>query len=672
MSTEALRIENLEVVYSAAGQERRVISDLSFGIRRGECYGLVGESGCGKSTVALAAVRYLARNGRVSRGRILIEGRDLWQLPAGELRMLRARAVSMVYQDPARALNPSLRIGAQMAEVFEASGAARGRAARELSLQMLERVQIPHPRRALDAFPHELSGGQQQRVVIAMALSNDPALLILDEPTTGLDATVEAEVLELIARLRADSGVSLLFISHSLAVIRRMCDRVGVLYAGELLEEGGTQEVLGNPRHPYTVALLRCIPGTARRKQAGRLETIPGFLPLPGSVAGRCVFADRCGNATDRCRSEAPGAHELAGETGVRLSRCFYPERAPDLPRTADEGSRMRTAQALPEAAAAAAAGRPLLEARNLSKTYGTGARALQVLRGIDLEIRSGETLGLVGESGSGKSSLGRLLLGLAAPDPGSELRLDGQPLAATAGRRTQAQRRALQIVFQNPGLALNRSQTIRRVIERSLRLLRLSGPERESRLQGLAAAVRLSERHLHDRPRQLSGGLQQRASIARAFAGDPRLVVCDEPTSALDVSVQAAILNLLADLQSSQGVSYLFISHDLNVVRYIADRVAVLYRGEVLEIGPTERIFAGPQHPYTETLLSTRPSGAPRPGAGGCPFQQRCPRRLGTICEQREPPMQADGSDHLIRCHIAPSELQRLQQDGRGGKSVM
>lgn len=685
MSVDALRIEHLEVVYRVGGRDRRIISDLSLSIGPGECYGLVGESGCGKSTVALAAVRYLAHNGRVSRGRILVDGRDLMQLRPLELRRLRARSVSMVYQDPARALNPSMRIGAQMAEVFEVNGGPRGAAARERCAQMLERVQIPGPGRVLELYPHELSGGMQQRVLIAMALANDPALLILDEPTTGLDATVEAEVLDLVARLRAHSRMSVLFISHSLAVIGRMCERIGVLYAGELVEEGTSRELLRDPRHPYTVALLRCIPGPEQRKHHGRLETIPGFLPLPGSVQDRCVFADRCGNATAHCRAGVPEPIEIAGAAGPRLTRCFYPDRAPDLPRA--EASTAAAPRPEPPAAgtapeAAAAGRRPLLRARHLSRTFRVAGRTFQAVHDVDLELWPGETLGLVGESGSGKSSLARLLLGLTAPDPGGELELDGEPLAALAAARTRAQRRALQIVFQNPGMALNRSQTTRRLIQRSLRLLRLPRERQEQRLRSLAASVRLTERHLRDKPRQLSGGLQQRVSIARAFAGDPRLVVCDEPTSALDVSVQAAILNLLADLQQSQGVSYLFISHDLNVIRYLCDRVAVLYLGRLLELGPVESVFAGPSHPYTEALLSANPAAEAAAQGGvsrrtrltgeipsaldappGCVFQTRCPRKLGRICEQSEPPLLMQPDGHAMRCHIEPAELARLQR---------
>jgi len=673
---EALRLERLEVAYRLGAHERRVVSELSLCVRRGESYGLVGESGCGKSTVALAAIRYLPANGRITGGRILVDGRDLMQLGASDLRALRAHSVSMVYQDPARALNPTLRIGRQMAEVFEVTDGLRGRAALERAADMLARVQIASPQRVLGSYPHELSGGMQQRVVIAMALSASPALLILDEPTTGLDATVEAEVLDLVARLRAELRTSVLFISHSLAVIGRMCERVGVLYAGELVEEGASSDIFGDPRHPYTVALLRCTPGPGRRKHHGRLETIPGFLPAPGSIRGRCVFVERCGNATDRCQAQAPPALTLPGDhgsdAGLRLTRCFYPERAQDLPHTAaPPPAAARPPAASMPAAVDAAARPPLLRARSLSKTYEVGGQPLRALRDVALDLWPGETLGLVGESGSGKSSLARLLLGLTAPDAGSHIELAGEPLAGLTGQRTQAQRKALQIVFQNPGQALNRSQTVRRLIGRSLRLLGLPRARREPRLRELIASVRLTERHLGEKPRQLSGGLQQRVSIARAFAGGPAIVVCDEPTSALDVSVQAAILNLLAELQAGQSVSYLFISHDLNVVNYLCDRIAVLYLGRIVETGPTDAVFAGPHHPYTEALLSANPAAATGarvrlsgeiPSAAsppaGCVFQTRCPRKLGLICEQQEPPLSESPDGHAIRCHIPRAEL--------------
>jgi peptide/nickel transport system ATP-binding protein len=664
---DALRIEHLEVSYRVGRRERKVVSDVSLAIRRGESYGLVGESGCGKSTVAFAAARYLARNGRVSGGRIWVDGRDLWSLSARQLRDLRTHSVAMVYQDPGRALNPSMRIGRQMAEVFEVAEGLTGRAALERAAHMLSRVQIASPDRVLRNYPHELSGGMQQRVVIAMALSMSPELLILDEPTTGLDATVEAEVLDLIGRLHAELGNSILFISHNLPVLARMCDRVGVLYAGELIEEGPAAEVFGDPRHPYTVGLLRCMPAYGMRKNDGRLETIPGFLPAPGTITGGCVYADRCGNATERCRVEAPTPVDLGGRT----TRCFYPERAPGLPR--------QDLAAPPRGAAAAPNDAPLLSTRNLSKTYRIAGRTLRAVHEVTLDLFPGETLGLVGESGSGKSSLAKLLVGLSSPDAGSEVKLRGETLPASADDRTLEQLKALQMVFQNPGSALNRSQTVRRLLARSLRLARLVGAAREARLAELAASVRLTAEHLDEKPRRLSGGLKQRVGIARAFAGGPRVVVCDEPTSALDVSVQAAILNLLIDLQAQEQVGYIFISHDLNVVHYLSDRIAVLYLGRLMEMGPADRVFSGPHHPYTEALLSANPSlkdedtrrirlSGELPNAlnlpTGCVFHTRCPRKLGAICEREEPPLAEAAPGHAIRCHIPPDLLGRVRAE--------
>ncbi len=660
---DALAMEHVDVVYQVGRRERRVLTDLSFRIGRGEAYGLVGESGCGKSTAAFAAIRYLASNGRVAQGRILVDGRDLMALSPGALRGLRTSSVAMVYQDPGRALNPTLRIGRQMVEVFEATEGLKGKAALDRAADMLARVRIASPARVMNNYPHEISGGMQQRVVIAMALSTNPSLLILDEPTTGLDATVEAEVLDLVAGLRAELGTAILFISHSLQVIARMCDRMGVLYAGELVEEGPAATIFRDPRHPYTVGLLRCIPAYGSRKDRDRLESIPGFPPSPGSTAGRCVFVERCGNATERCRREAPPPINLGG----RVTRCFYPERAPELPHNTEGGA----------VAASRSHDAPVLSTRNLSKTYQVGGRALQAVHDVSLDLRPGETLGLVGESGSGKSSLAKLLLGLSTPDPGSDIVLMGERLPAQARKRTRDQLKALQIVFQNPGSALNRSHTVRSLIGRSLRLAGLSGAAREARLKEMAAEVRLTERHLADKPRQLSGGLKQRVGIARAFAGGPRVVVCDEPTSALDVSVQSAILNLLVDLQAEEQVAYIFISHDLNVVHYLSDRIAVLYFGRLLEIGPAEAVFAGPHHPYTEALLSANPSLDSRqegrirlegeiPSAlnlpPGCVFQTRCPRKLGRICEAEEPPLLDAGGGHVIRCHIPARELRALQ----------
>jgi peptide/nickel transport system ATP-binding protein len=664
MTDLAIELDDLQVVYRVRGKDRQVLRGVSLTIERGESYGLVGESGCGKTTAAFAIMRSLPRNGRVVSGAIRVNGEDLLGMGPGGVRNLRATTLSMVYQNPGSALNPAIRIGPQLQEVFKLIGASKESAAKRAHA-MLEKVQISDPARVMRRYPHQLSGGMQQRVVIAMALAKDPTLLILDEPTTGLDATVEAEVLELIAALRQEFGTTVLFISHNLAVIAKMCERVGVLYAGRLVEEGIAQDVFRDPRHPYTVGLLRCIPRGGVQKDETPLDTIPGFLPPIGAEIQGCVFAPRCGLVRDICREEEPPLYPVGDG---RTSRCHFHQEAHLLPRNAP-------GELLP---ARQGNGAPLLALENVAKTYRQEGQDVHALSEVSLGIKPGEVLGLVGESGSGKTTLARVLLGLTSPDPGTELALAGTPLAAKVQNRSREQVRALQVVFQNPDSALNRRFSVRRIIERAVYKLRgLHGEERSRRARDLASAVRFDESLLAVRPSQLSGGLKQRVAIARAFAGDPRIVLCDEPTSALDVSVQAAILNLLAELQSREGVTYLFISHDLGVVRYISDRIAVLYLGHLLELGDAETVFKAPHHPYTEALLSAVPSieGAARtrirlegeiPSAAdppsGCVFHTRCPRKIGPICEQEMPPLEEVEPGHFMRCHIPLDELRVLQ----------
>jgi peptide/nickel transport system ATP-binding protein len=665
-AAHALEVDRLTVSYQVRGIDRPVLREVSFEIAQGEAYGLVGESGSGKTTVAFAVMNYLPRNGKVTDGAVRLEGQDLTSMRTAEVRQLRATSLSMVYQNPGAALNPSIRVGDQLAEAFELLGAGKDEA-EERSEAMLKKVQISDPGRVMRRYPHQLSGGMQQRVVIAMALAKDPTLLILDEPTTGLDATVEAEVLDLVAALREEFSTSVLFISHNLAVIAKMCERVGVLYAGRLVEEGPGSEVFRDPRHPYTVGLLRCIPRGGVRKDETPLDTIPGFPPRLGSEIKGCVFAPRCGLVRDVCRQEEPPLYALGDR---RTSRCHFHQEAHTLPWNAPR-------QLIP---ARHENGAPLLALEKAAKTYRQDGQDVRALSDVSLGIKPGEVLGLVGESGSGKTTLARVLLGLTSPDPGTELELAGTPLAAKVQNRSREQVRALQVVFQNPDAALNRRFSVRRILGRAVTKLRgLRGRERDARIRDLAHSVRFEEGLLSARPSQLSGGLKQRVAIARAFAGDPRIVLCDEPTSALDVSVQAAILNLLAELQSREGVTYLFISHDLGVVRYISDRIAVLYLGRLMELGDAETVFNPPHHPYTEALLSAVPNieGAERPRIrlegeipsaadppSGCVFHTRCPRFLGAICEEEEPPLAEVGPGHFMRCHIPVEELRVLQAE--------
>jgi peptide/nickel transport system ATP-binding protein len=658
--TPTLQVEHLEVTHRVRGDDRRALRDVSFQIGRRESYGLVGESGSGKSTVALALTRYLPRNGRVTGGRISINGQDPLAMDAEALRALRARTVSMVYQEPGKALNPSIRVGRQVAEVYEVAGLDRS-VAQDKAEAMLRTVQISDPGRVMGLYPHQISGGMAQRVVVAMALAAEPSLLILDEPTTALDATVEAEVLDLVAALREDFATSVLFISHNLAVIAKMCDRVGVLYAGELLEEGPAQQVFEEPRHPYTVGLLRCIP-PRQRKDAGRLH-IPGFLRPPTRSPGASSPARPI--AELQCREAPPASMSARGE----VARYLH-DATSDLPEHPGRASWRRSRDRPRVVALRGVSGRPSPTAASRCGPWSASTSASSEAR---------RRFGLVGESGSA---------GPPWPGPCSAssrgqrlgVELDGTALAAEARRRPREQLKALQIVFQNPDSALNRRHTVRHLISRPLsRLAGLSGARLRERLTDLVRSVRLEERHLSLRPSQLSGGLKQRVAIARAFGGGPRIVVCDEPTSALDVSVQAAILNLLADLQAKEQVTYLFISHDLGVVRYLSDRIAVLYLGRIMELGPAETVFAGPHHPYTEALLSAVPSidgqRADRirlhgeiPSAAdppsGCVFHTRCPRRLSTgICETSEPPLAEVAPGHLMSCHIPIDQLTILQR---------
>jgi peptide/nickel transport system ATP-binding protein len=677
-SAPVLDISGLSITYRTRGADKPAIQGVSLRIAPGEAYGLVGESGSGKSTVALAITRYLPRNGRVSSGSITVAGRDVLGMSGGRLRELRARSVSMVYQEPSRALNPSLRIGAQVSEVFALAGMDRQSTA-DATADMLRKVRIADPRAVMRRYPHELSGGMAQRVVIAMALAASPELLILDEPTTALDATVEAEVLDLIAALRAEYGTSVLLISHNLAVIAKVCDRVGVLYAGSMAEEGTAGTIFKKPAHPYTVGLLRCVPRRGQRKDHGPLPVIPGFLLQPGEVSEGCLFAPRCPLVVEQCRTSAPPPFVV--EPGHE-SRCYRWEEA-EAERDADTVASVLDSDGDSDGDSEASAPQgahpvttALVEMRRVSKTFPGGVRALSE---VDLDVLEGQTLGIVGESGSGKTTLARVLLGLTPPDPGAEVTLAGTALAPSARQRPLEHLRSVQIVFQNPDSALNRRHSVRRLIARPLtRLAGLSGAALRTRLGQLLAEVRLEEQHLPLRPSQLSGGLKQRVAIARAFGGGPRVVVCDEPTSALDVSVQAAILNLLADLQRRERVTYVFISHDLGVVRYLSDRIIVLYLGQIMQSGPAETVFDGPHHPYTEALLSAVPQldglvgdrirlegelpSAASPPAG-CVFHTRCPRRLQSgICETETPPMFQASDGHQIRCHIPPDELRRLQ----------
>ena len=663
-----LVVDGLEVVYETESGPFHAVRDVSFSLRREQALGLVGESGSGKTTVALALVRYLAENGRITAGSIRFEGTDLVRLDDRALRRLRGNKIAMVYQDPAGALNPSLRIGEQVAEVYRTHLGLSGSEARRRAVQMLGRVHLSEPEHTFDRYPHELSGGQQQRIVVAMALAGNPDLLILDEPTTGLDATVEAEILDLFAELRQTVRAAILFISHDIGLISRVCERIGVMYTGRFVEVGPTQQLLSRPTHPYTRGLLACTVPFGASKDAVRLVPIEGRVAT--DVGDACSFAPRCPFARERCLVEGPALVRSGSEQD---SRCFFHDEVAAAPPM------LSHAQAGPERRPDAN-GHPLVEVSDLWKTFHAHGRHVTAVAGVTLALERGKILGIVGESGSGKTTTARIVAGLITPSRG-DVRIDGTDAAKAVERRSAATRRAVQMVFQHPDSTLNPRHRVRTMLRRTVRkLTALRGEELEQQVEEVADAVHLEPRHLDAFPTELSGGQRQRVAIARAFAARPELVLCDEPTSALDVSVQAAILNLLVDLQAAEGASYIFISHDLAVVRYLADEIAVMYLGEVVEIGPAARLFEPPLHPYTETLLSAvQPLGyegpdrrirpkdtitslADRPS--GCPFHPRCPRKVGPVCEQ-DPPWQVTPAGHRYHCVIPPDELHALQ-DGR------
>ena len=671
-----LAFEHVRISYFGRGGETNVVPDLSFQIGAGEALGLVGESGCGKSTVALAAVRYLGRSGRVTGGRIHLEGRDVADLSAAELGALRGRRVAMVYQDPMASLNPVMTVGRQLMEVPMLHEGLHARAARDKALHMVAEVGLLDGERVLERYPHQLSGGQQQRIVIAMALIAEPALLIMDEPTTGLDVTVEAAVLDLVAELRRRHRTSVLFISHNLGTVVRVCDRIGVMYAGELVEEGSIRRVFTNPRHPYTRGLLGCLPALGRDKRQAPLVSIPGQVSPAGARPAGCAFAPRCGHAEPGpCTVEPVPLAAVAGTAG-HLARCV---READLPRW----ERPRAGAAGAETRRTA---RIAVEVEGLEKLYadrrglfGSRRAPVRALRGIDLRVARGETLAIVGESGSGKSTLARVLAGLETASAG-RVRVDGAEVGTLrVESRPLALKRMLQMVFQNPDSTLNPSHRVGYAIRRALRRLRgMRSGTGAGEAARLLDVVKLTAEIAARKPDRLSGGQKQRVAIARALAGNPDVIVADEPVSALDVSVQAAIINLLGDIQAEREATLIFISHDLSVVRYLADEVAVMYLGAVVESGRAVDVFAPPFHPYTEALLSAVPVPdpdaqrarivleGPLPSATavppGCPFSSRCPRRIGAICDETPPPVQRSTGGHRIACHITVEELAGLQ----------
>ena len=678
-----LEIDKLSISFFTRLREIPAVMDFSATVMPGEALGLVGESGCGKSTVALGVMQDLGVNGRIVGGSIKFKGRDLNTMSQEELRDIRGSEIAMIYQEPMASLNPAMKIGKQLAEVPMIHEGISEDEAMQRALEVVTDVKLPDPQRILKSYPHQLSGGQQQRIVIAMALMSKPSLLILDEPTTALDVTVEAAVVELVKDLGKKYGTSMLFISHNLGLVLETCDRICVMYSGEAVERGSIEDVFDKMQHPYTQALFRSIPLPGADKNARPLVAIPGNFPLPHERPQGCNFGPRCNYfEAGRCDADMSIPMEPIEGHDRHQSRCLkFTEIDWDAPIEVGEQKEK------------ASAGDVVLKMDNLKKYYEVAANALfgggdkKVVKAnetLSFEARESETLAIVGESGCGKSTFAKVLMGLETATDG-QIILDNRSIGDTPIEDRDTKTVAdVQMVFQNPFDTLNPSMTVGRQIIRALEIFGIgdSDAERKDRMLKLLDLVKLPRAFADRMPRQLSGGQKQRVGIARAFAGDARIVVADEPVSALDVSVQAAVTDLLMEIQREHKTTLLFISHDLSIVRYLSDRVMVMYLGHVVELGTTDQVFAPPYHPYTEALLSAVPiadtsvekkhivlegdiPSAMNPPTG-CPFQTRCrwkDKVAGGLCEKEVPNVREMAHGHQIKCHLSDDALGEMDQ---------
>ena len=676
-----LEIDQLSVSFFTRLNEIPAVMDFSCTVQPGEAMGLVGESGCGKSTVALGVMQDLGVNGRVVGGTIKFKGCDLNLMSPEQLREIRGSEIAMIYQEPMASLNPAMKIGQQLMEVPMIHEGISKKDAYERALEVVEDVKLPDPERILKSFPHQLSGGQQQRIVIAMALMSKPSLLILDEPTTALDVTVEAAVVKLVKDLGKKYGTSMLFISHNLGLILETCDRICVMYSGEAVETGRIEDVFDKMQHPYTQALFRSIPLPGANKNDRPLVAIPGNFPLPHERPNGCNFGPRCDYfEASRC-DQGTISMNTVPHGDRHGSRCLkWGEIDWDAPlELAEQKTKTKP-------------GRVVLKIENLKKYYEVAANALfggankRVVKAnetLSFEARESETLAIVGESGCGKSTFAKVLMGLETATEG-EILLEGQNIEGISIENRNTKTVAdVQMVFQNPFDTLNPSMTVGSQIVRALEVFRVgkTSIDRQNRMLELLDLVKLPRDFADRMPRQLSGGQKQRVGIARAFAGDAKIVVADEPVSALDVSVQAAITDLLMEIQREHKTTLLFISHDLSIVRYLSDRVLVMYLGHVVEMGTTEQVFQPPYHPYTEALLSAVPiadtsiqkkhivlegdiPSAMNPPSG-CPFQTRCGWKAEVpngLCDSEVPIVRQLPGAHQIKCHLADDILARME----------
>ncbi len=662
MSAPLLDVRDLVTVFHTDAGPVRAVDGVSFTVAKGETLGIVGESGSGKSVTAQSLMRLLDPPARIEGGQVLFEGRDVLAMSRRDLTAWRGASAAMVFQDSLTGLNPVLHILRQVTEHVVAHGRMDRRAARHHGIDLLRQMGVASPERAAASFPHQFSGGMRQRVMIAMGMANDPALLLADEPTTALDVTIQAQILDLLAKLNAEFGTAIVLISHDLSVIGTICRRIVVMYAGEVVEEGPTEEVLSDPRHPYAWALANAVP-RLDSPIADRLPGIEGAPPDPLAMPQGCRFTPRCPWRIERCSGERP---PLTAVAPGRRARCWVTADGRSLP------PRTEPAHAGPTQAAAV---EPLLLAQDLVKHFPLPKKSLfgprevvHAVNGVSLHVMPGERLGIVGESGCGKSTLARLVTRLHSPDAG-HISFEGREIGTLGGEELRQLRPRLQMVFQDPYASLNPRMRVGDILAEPLLV---HGRAKDAaaagtRVGSLLEMVGLNPGWAARFPHEFSGGQRQRISIARALALDPALIVADEPVSALDVNVQAQVLNLMLDLRERMGLAYLFIAHDLAVVRAFCDRVAVMYLGRIVEEAPVRALFAQPAHPYTVSLLSAVPElGRQRIVLGGeppstlrlpqgCAFRARCPVAR-PICAE-PPPLTEIASGHRVLCH-APGSL--------------
>jgi peptide/nickel transport system ATP-binding protein len=667
-----LQVEGLHTWIASGDRMVRAVDGLSLAIERGETFALLGESGSGKSLTALSIMRLLPDAGAIVSGRVLLDGTDLVGLSERQMRDVRGRRIAMIFQEPGASLNPVMTVGDQVREVLARHLGLTGPAADRRVLELFDAVGIPDPDRRLGEFPFQLSGGLKQRVMIAAALACEPELLVADEPTTALDVTIQAQVLDLLRDVQRRTGMAMLLITHDLGVVSEMAHRVAVMYAGEIVETASRERFFSHPAHPYTIKLFASVPGANLRER--RLAVIRGSVPPLWTEFKACRFADRCDRAWDACMERVPAVHDIGDAQSVRCHLYAKGVSADAAAGAAAEAAGDGGGSAQANALRTGEIPEPLLEMENLCVHFpirkGLFKRIVghvKAVDGVSLSIPAGRTVALVGESGCGKTTVGKGIVRLLASDAGA-IRFCGVDLAQVSQADLRARRRDFQIIFQDPFASLDPRMRVLEIVEEGMTALGVggAGAERASRIDALLGQVGLSADMKYRYPHEFSGGQRQRIAIARALAVEPKLLVCDEPTSALDVSVQAQILNLLKDLQDRLGIAYLFITHNISVVEFLAHEVAVMYLGRIVEYGTVDEVLRSPKHPYTEALLSAVPAIArpaerpvirlqgdiPSPAnpPPGCHFEPRCPRaRPG--CRAAYPGETRLGPTHRVHC---------------------